>query len=202
VNTDRFSPGPVGEHYVVVSELMPHKEIEIAVEAFRMLQRPLIIVGDGPDARRLKRLAGPQIQFTGRVSDETVAEILAGARALVVTSTEEFGIAAVESQAAGRPVIARHAGGVLETITDGVTGCFWSGGAAELAAAVSAFDDAAVDPQACVDNAARFDVKSFRRGILAEVRAASNADFRPGRSNRHPLPSTRLLRRTAREPHR
>ena len=70
---------------------------------------PLLVIGDGPDARRLKRLAGPTVRFAGRATDEAVARMLASARALVVTATEEFGIAAVEAQAAGRPVIALRA---------------------------------------------------------------------------------------------
>jgi glycosyltransferase involved in cell wall biosynthesis len=106
------------------------------------------------------------------VSDRSVTEILRGARALVQPSIEEFGIAAVESQAAGRPVIARRAGGALETVLDGTTGCLWDGGPEDLARAVVSFDDAAVDPRACVRNAVRFDVASFRAGIMAEVDSA------------------------------
>lgn len=172
VETGRFAPGPVGDYYVAVSELMAHKSLEVAIDAFRALQRPLVIVGDGPDYRRLRRRAGGLVQFTGRVSDATVADLLQGARALVMTSVEEFGIAAVECQAAGRPVIARRGGGALETIIDGATGCFWSGGAEELAEAVRGFDDTAIDPAACVRSAARFDSKSFRRGMRREVAAA------------------------------
>ncbi len=201
VDTSRFSPGPVGEHYVVVSELMPHKRIDVAVEAFNQLRLPLIIIGDGPAARRLQRQAGPTIQFAGRVPDAAVAEILQGARALVVTSAEEFGIAAVESQASGRPVIARGAGGALETVVEGLTGCFWSGGPSELAQAVLRFDDAAIDPADCVRNAARFDVASFRSGILGEVRAAIADGSRP-QADRQPLPATRLVRRAVRDAHR
>ncbi|MDQ6732183.1 MAG: glycosyltransferase [Actinomycetota bacterium] len=201
VNVERFSPGPVGEHYAIVSELMPHKQIDVAIKAFNALQRPLVIVGDGPDARRLRRLAGPTVTLTGRVSDEGVADVLRGARALIVTAIEEFGIAAVESQASGRPVIARRGGGVLETVRDGETGCFWSGGAAELARAVEQFDDAAVDQRACTDNAARFSAENFRSGLRAEVDAAL-ASASPRRNVREPLAATRLLRRTARELHR
>ncbi|HET9102096.1 MAG TPA: glycosyltransferase, partial [Solirubrobacteraceae bacterium] len=120
VDVGRFSPGPVGEHYAIVSELMPHKQIEMAIEAFNALHRPLIVIGDGPAARRLRRLAGPTIRFVGRQTDAAVARIMQGARALIVTSVEEFGIAAVESQASGRPVIARRGGGALETVIDGV----------------------------------------------------------------------------------
>src|SRR6185312_765246 len=126
VETGRFGPGAVGDAYVVLSELMPHKRIEVAIRAFNDLRRPLVVVGNGPDYRRLRRLAGPTITFTGRVSDGQAADLLASARALVVTATEEFGIAAVEAQAAGRPVIALAEGGVRETVLEGVTGTFYA----------------------------------------------------------------------------
>lgn len=194
VETGRFGPGRVGSHYALVSELMPHKQIEVAIEAFNRLRRPLIVIGDGPLARKLRRQAGPTVSLAGRVSDATVAEILQGARALIVTSIEEFGIAAVESQAAGRPVLARHGGGALETVIDGVTGRLWSGGAAELAQAVVEFDDAAVDPATCARNAARFDAATFRKGIRDQIAAASAAMLRP-HGGRQPLMATRLVKR-------
>jgi glycosyltransferase involved in cell wall biosynthesis len=202
VETGRFSPGPVGNHYVVVSELMPHKEIEAAIEAFNKVRLPLIVIGDGPDARRLRRLAGSTVRFTGRLSDRAVAEVLQGARALIMTAVEEFGIVSVEAQASGRPVIARRGGGALETVVEGVTGRFWSGGSDELAATMLAFDTDAVDPQACVGNAARFDSGVFRRRMLAEVQDACTNGSRPAGSERQPLPSTRLVRRAARDSHR
>jgi glycosyltransferase involved in cell wall biosynthesis len=192
VDTRRFAPGPVGNHYALVSELMPHKEIEIAVQAFNMLRLPLIVIGDGPDARRLRRLAGPTIEFAGRLPDEEVAEVLQAARALIMTAVEEFGIVAVEAQAAGRPVIARRGGGALETVADGLTGCFWSGGPAELAEAVLAFEADAIDPQACVANAARFDAGVFRRRMLAEVRAVFEPDSGAAITASSALPATRL----------
>jgi glycosyltransferase involved in cell wall biosynthesis len=198
VDTERFSPGEVGEHYALVSELMPHKQIEDAIAAFNALHLPLIVVGDGPDARRLRRAAGPTIHFAGRLTDAAVAEILQGARALIVTAIEEFGIAAVECQAAGRPVIARRGGGALETIVDGLTGCFWSGGASELTDAIAGFDDAGVDPDACTRNAARFNKASFRAGMEAEVQAACAGAARPAVTERQPLASTRLVMRAAR----
>jgi glycosyltransferase involved in cell wall biosynthesis len=202
VETSRFSPGQVGSHYAVVSELMPHKQIDVAVAAFNSLRLPLIVVGDGPDLRRLRRAAGPTITFVGRLPDRSVAEILQGSRALVVTAVEEFGIAAVESQAAGRPVIARRGGGALETIVDGVTGCFWSGGPDELAQTILAFDDGAVDPRLCARNAAQFDTESFHRGMRAEIQAAQSSGARPSAGDRQPLASTRLVRRAVRDVHR
>ena len=89
----------------------------------------------------------------------------------MVTAVEEFGIAAVEVQAAGRPVIAAG-GGALETVVEGVTGTLWSGGVEELMDAVTSFDPAAVDPEACVQNANRFNVAAFRREFPRQVAAA------------------------------
>ncbi|HVG75761.1 MAG TPA: glycosyltransferase, partial [Thermoleophilaceae bacterium] len=172
VATERFAPGPVGEHYLVVSERVSHKRIDVAIEAFNRLGLPLVIVGDGPDRRRLRRMAGPSVHFAGRVTDDEVAALLSSCRALVVTAGEEFGIAAVEAQAAGRPVIARAAGGLLENVVDGVTGRYWQGGAAELAEAVAEFDTGSVDPDACVTNARRFDSSVFREAFPREVEAA------------------------------
>ena len=201
VDTARFAPGPVGAHYAVISELMPHKGIDVAIEAFNRLSLPLVVVGDGPEGRRLRRLAGSTITFTGRLSDDGVAQVLSSSRALVQTSVEEFGIAAVECQAAGRPVIARRGGGVLETVHEGVTGHLWSGGPDELAAAVVGFDDTAVDPRACADNAARFDVTTFRRRMLGQVEAAVAAESAFTGSDSQPLASTRLLRPAAGDAH-
>ena len=172
VETRRFTPTAPGAHYVLLSALMSHKRIELAIEAFNRLALPLIVVGDGPDERRLRALAGPTIRFAGRVDDLRAAWLLASSRAVVVTSVEEFGIAAVEAQAAGRPVIAAGAGGALETVVEGVTGTLWSGGADELAAAVAGFDALAVDPAECVANARRFDTAIFREAFPREVDAA------------------------------
>ncbi len=201
IDTRRFSPGPVADHYAVISELMPHKGIDVAIAAFDRLRLPLIVVGDGPEGRRLRRSAGPTVRFTGRLSDAGVAQVLQGARALVQTSVEEFGIAAVECQAAGRPVIARHGGGALETIEEGVTGCLWSGGPEDLATAVLGFDDAAIDPSACLRKAAQFDLATFRRRMLAQVQAAYADGARSAETGRQPLASTRLIRRAAGDPH-
>jgi glycosyltransferase involved in cell wall biosynthesis len=173
VETERFRRAPVGEHYIVLAELMAHKRIDVAVRAFGMLGLPLVVVGDGPEARRLRRIAGPTVTFTGRIGDERVAELLARSRALVVTATEEFGIAAVEALAAGRPVIAVGEGGVRESVVEGETGTFFERSEpAALAEAVRRFDPLAVDPRACRAAAERFGAKRFRerlRRIVAET---------------------------------
>jgi glycosyltransferase involved in cell wall biosynthesis len=214
VETDRFDPaaaaeGRPGDHYLVLSELMPHKRIDVAVEAFNRLRMPLVVAGDGPDMRRLRALAGPTVRFAGRVSDREVARLLETSRALVVTAVEEFGIAAVEAQAAGRPALSVGVGGALETVIDGVTGCLWQGGPAELAQAVLSFDVDAVDPAECVRSASRFDRSVFRQRLPQEIdrvleqRPAvrpEHAHARPPRPA--PRPALRFTRRGRARPFR
>ncbi|HEX3318739.1 MAG TPA: glycosyltransferase [Solirubrobacteraceae bacterium] len=192
VETDRFTPGRAAGSYLVVSELMPHKRISVAVEAFARLGLPLVVVGDGPDARRLRRMAPDNITFEGRVSDERAAQLFEGCRALVVTATEEFGIAAVEAQSAGRPVIAYAEGGALETVVEGETGTLFHPCRPEaLAEAVRRFDADSVSPQACIDNAMRFDVSRFQAGLRAIVEEASELE-RPPRPLSRPRGRGRL----------
>jgi glycosyltransferase involved in cell wall biosynthesis len=198
VEIERFTPGPVGEHYAVLSELMPHKRIDLAVRAFNQLRRPLLVIGDGPDARRLQRLAGPTVHFTGRVPDAEVARLLAGSRALVVTATEEFGIAAVEAQAAGRPVVALAEGGVTESVVEGETGVFYEEATPEaLADAVAGFDPLTVDPAACVANAQRFSRTAFAEEIRANVAQALEAGPSPRGDRRRPPRGLALAGRRA-----
>ena len=190
VETSRFTPrADVGDAYVVLSELMSHKRIDLAVRAFTRLGRPLMVVGNGPDARRLRRLAGPNVTFTGRVSDREAAELLERCRALVVTATEEFGIAAVEAQAAGRPVIALREGGVRETVLDGITGTFFEDPTVDaLTEAVRSFDPLAIDPAECARNAERFDVAHFRHGMRRVVDDALSAERAPREPLRRRVP--------------
>jgi glycosyltransferase involved in cell wall biosynthesis len=182
VELERFGPAPageIGEHYVVLAELMAHKRIDVAVRAFNALGLPLVVIGDGPEARKLRRMAGPRVHFTGRITDAHVASLLRTARALVVTAAEEFGIAAVEALASGRPVIALESGGVLESVIAGRTGAYYANSTPEaLAAAVADFDALAIDPADCVAAAERFGTQRFQatlRGIVAEAVAAKRA---------------------------
>lgn len=189
VDTSRFAAATPGDHYLVLSELMPHKRIDFAVRAFNKLGLPLVVAGDGPDMRRLRRAAGPTVTFAGRVSDEDAARLLQTCRALIVTAAEEFGIAAVEAQASGRPAIAPSRGGALETVRDGVTGRLWDGGPDDLARVIAEFDDRAVDPDLCVANARRFDTSVFHMAFPREVERALS-------DGRHKGPHSRLTPRT------
>ena len=185
VDTSRFSRGELGEHYLIISELMSHKRIDVAIEAFNRLGRELFIVGDGPESRRLARMAGTTVRLMGRVSDLRVVELLQSCRALVVTAAEEFGTVAVEAQACGRPVLALGAGGALETVHDGVTGRFYgSSDADSLAALVAQTDPLEFDPGACIANAENFNIEHFSQGLREQVALALAAG--PTRPPRRP----------------
>jgi glycosyltransferase involved in cell wall biosynthesis len=197
VELERFAPGAVGIHYLVVAELMAHKRIDVAVGAFNRLRLPLLVVGDGPELRRLRRLGGPTVRFTGRLPDPTVATLMRSARALVVTAAEEFGIAAVESLASGRPVIALGSGGVLESVREGETGAYYRDSDPDaLASAVGAFDTTAVDPAACVAAAQRFGTARFQAALRRIADAAVAAERGEPPLDR-PAVVTGLLRRAA-----
>jgi glycosyltransferase involved in cell wall biosynthesis len=197
VELERFRPGTVGEHYLVVAELMAHKQIDVAVHAFNRLRAPLIVVGDGPELRRLRSLAGPTVRLAGRQPDARVAELLRSARALVVTAAEEFGIAAVEALASGRPVIALGAGGVLESVHEGQTGTYYhASDPTALADVVADFDPAAFDPAACVAAARCFGTAGFQAALRAIVDDAVAAERAPRPGDR-PAVVTGLLPRRA-----
>ena len=116
------------------------------------------------------RQAGPTVTLLGRVSDAVVEHTLQTARAVIVTAVEEFGISAVEAQAAGRPVIARGAGGALETVIDGVTGLLARlDDVDSFAAAIERIDALDFDPARAVANAGRFSVAAFERRLSAHV---------------------------------
>lgn len=175
VETERFSPnGQRGNYFVTLSRLVPHKRIDLAVEAFARLGLPLKIVGDGPQRKKLQKRATPNIEFLGYQSEEAVAELLGCARGFVCAAEEDFGIAIVEAQAAGCPVIAYKGGGALETVIDGVTGLFFAEqSSASLIEAVRRFEDVAhhfrsndMQGNAQKFSKARF-VESFREVVNA-----------------------------------
>ena len=125
VETQRFTPGTPGDSLLVVSEIVLHKRLQVALEAARRARVPIRVVGAGPDRDHLSA-AYPEAEFVGRARDEDLAQLYSGARAVLMPSREEFGIVAVEAQAAGRPVIAAAAGGALETVIDGEPAGSWS----------------------------------------------------------------------------
>lgn len=178
VDCGRFErvPRAPRDYWLVVTALVPYKRTALAVEAFNRLRKPLVIVGTGPEARRLQRLAGPTITFSGSQSPEALARWYAGARALIYPQEEDFGLAAVEAQAAGCPVVAFARGGATETVVDGVTGVlFHDQTASALEAAVAFCDRQSWDPAVLRQHARAFDRPRFNDAFQAlATRVASH----------------------------
>jgi glycosyltransferase involved in cell wall biosynthesis len=175
VETHRFHRGTPGEALLVVSEIVRHKRLHVALEAARRAQVPIRVVGSGPDHAALSE-AYPEAEFLGRASDEELVELYASARGVVVPSMEEFGITAVEAQAAGRPVIAAAAGGALETVLDGQTGRLVAlDDVDSFAQAMRELDDLAFEPARAQENAARFSVETFQRRLAEHVERIAGA---------------------------
>jgi glycosyltransferase involved in cell wall biosynthesis len=143
VDTNALQPGAArSEFYLTVSRLVPYKKIDLLVEAFRGLpDRKLVVIGDGPELSRLKKMAGANITFLGYQPFNVVRDYLQRARAFLFVAQDDFGLAPLEAQACGTPVIAYKAGGALETVQEGHTGLFFLEQSAEsLCAAVRAFE--------------------------------------------------------------
>jgi glycosyltransferase involved in cell wall biosynthesis len=169
VETHRFQPGTPGDALLVVSEIVRHKRVQVALEGARRAGASIQIVGLGPDHAALRQ-AYPEAEFLGRVSDSELVELYPRARAVIVASKEEFGITAVEAQAAGRPVIAAAAGGALETVVDGETGLLAAlDDPDSFAAAIGRIDELDFDPARARKNAERFSVAAFHRRLGGEV---------------------------------
>ena len=179
VNLEGFRPGDQREDfYIHLGALVPYKRADLVVEAFNRIGRRLVIIGEGHERTHLEARAGPNIHFTGRISDSEVADLLGRARAIVHAGVEDFGIAFVEAQAAGAPVVALAAGGALETVRtsrtagDGVlpTGVLFDRQTPEaVAGAVLELEGSSFEPEALQANARRFSPDSFFEGIRTAV---------------------------------
>jgi glycosyltransferase involved in cell wall biosynthesis len=170
VDIDRFRIGDPEDFLLIVGELVPHKRVGEALEAARRARQRVKVVGAGPELEWLRALYGEAAEFLGRVSDRDLARLYARARALVVANVEEFGIAAVEAQAAGRPVVAMDAGGTRETVVDGETGVLVPSGDVDgLAEAIQYTDFDRFSPTRIREHAAEFSTPVFRRRFVSEV---------------------------------
>lgn len=165
VDTKFFTPGGEDEdYYLVVSRLTAYKRIELAVEAFNQSGLPLLVIGDGPERRRLRSQAGPNITFLGTVSRSRVRDHMRSCRGLIYPGKEDFGITPVEAQATGKPVVAFGAGGALESVVDGVTGVLFAEQTTEaLCEAVTRCSEFSFDREAIRQHAVQFDREVFFR---------------------------------------
>jgi glycosyltransferase involved in cell wall biosynthesis len=175
VETHRFAPGQPGDTLLVVSEIVRHKRVHVALEAARAAGMRIQVVGDGPDRAALIS-AYPEAEFLGRVPDTDLSDLYSRARAVVVPGIEEFGITAVEAQASGRPVIAAGGGGALETVLNGRTGRFATlDDVASFSQAMRSIDTLDFNPALAVQNSERFSVAAFQQRILDQVDQALQA---------------------------
>ncbi len=171
VDTRRFAPlGRCDDYFLIVGRLVPYRRIDVLIEAFNKMQKPLVIAGSGRDRERLQAMAGPTIEFLGRVPDDDLPDLMARCRAFMWPGEEDFGISPIQAMAAGRPVIAYAAGGALETVIPGRTGAlFYEQTTQSIITAVEQFDEQSYDPWAISAFAANFDTAEFKRKMLRFV---------------------------------
>ncbi len=174
VDTERFrpvTPRPAEEFFLVVSRLVPHKRVDLAVRTCSEAGIPLKVVGDGRARVGLERLAGPTVELLGGLEDAAVVDLLQRCRALILPGVEDFGMTAVEAQAAGRPVVALAGGGALETVIPGETGVLFA--EPTVASLRRALTEAAAvewDTARIQTHAERFNRARFVNGINARLK--------------------------------
>jgi glycosyltransferase involved in cell wall biosynthesis len=173
VETDKFAvTDALGDYYLAGGRLVAYKRFDIVVRAFTKLGIPLKIFGEGPEYARLKKEAGRNIEFLGKVSEADKAELYAKALAYLNPQEEDFGITAIEAMAAGRPVIAYRKGGATETVLEGETGEFideqsWE----ELGNTILRFDPRKYDPHRIRQHAQTFDTKRFEQQLREYIQS-------------------------------
>jgi glycosyltransferase involved in cell wall biosynthesis len=193
VNVSSFEMGTQrDDFYLAASRLVPYKRMDLIVRAFSgMPGKRLVVIGDGPEADKIKSLAGPNVEVLGYQPFDVLKDHLQRARAFVFAAEEDFGILPVEAQACGTPVIAFGKGGAVETVIDGETGIHFSEQDSDsLCAAVQRFEqeEAGFDYKRIRRHSFRFSVDNFRRGFASVVHSALE------RSRRRKDGSRRLLR--------
>lgn len=166
VNFSHYSIRVPKDYFLMSGRLVPYKRYVIAIQAFNELGLPLKIMGDGPEYKRLKKMANANIEFLGLISEPDLPRYYAEAQALIFPQEEDFGIAALESMAAGRPVIAYGAGGILESVVEGRSGhFFYEQTPHALMESVRKFQKMEFNPERIRGHALRFDRENFRREI-------------------------------------
>jgi glycosyltransferase involved in cell wall biosynthesis len=174
VELSAFQPHtPREAYYVTVSRLVAHKRLDLVMEAFNALGLPLVVVGEGPELAHLRRLAGPTVSLVGWQPPDRLAEILGKAKAFIHAGEEDFGIAMVEAQGSGCPVIAFGRGSAPEIVQDGRTGLFFDEQSVPaLMEAVRRCEgmEQPFDALECVQNAARFNRARFIEEFSRTVR--------------------------------
>lgn len=182
VRIDRFriAPAPRSDSFLIVSRLVGYKRIDLAVAACTRHRLPLTVIGTGPEASRLRAMAGPTVQLLGRRPDAEVAERLSHCTALLLPGREDFGITPLEAMASGRPVVAYRGGGALETVLDGTTGVFFDDPEPDACfEAMRRVRTIRFDPPKLREHAATFDLGAFQTRLRALVERYDASGRRP-----------------------
>lgn len=172
VSVDRFEvQEQKDDFYLTASRLVPYKRIDLVIAAFNaMPDKKLVVIGDGPELPKLRKLAGPNVQVMGWQANAVMKDHMQRAKGFVFAGEEDFGIILLEAQASGTPVIAFGKGGALETVVEGQTGVFFDQQSVPaLKAAVADFESRTWDAAACRQNAERFSTAQFRENFEAFV---------------------------------
>lgn len=167
VESERFKISDSSKDYfLVVARAEPYKRTDLAIQAVNQLGFKLKVVGAGTKLGRLKDLAGPTVEFVGRVSNSELVELYANCVAFIFPPKEDAGITPLEAMASGRPVIAYAEGGALESVVSGETGEFFKEQtAASLVTAIKNFDVSKYDPIKIRAHAMKFDKEVFKKKI-------------------------------------
>ncbi len=179
VDVDRFyisKEKELGDYFLLVGRMMKYKKMDLVIEAFNKLKLPLKVVGRGVEFKNLQKIAGPTIEFLGRISDEELKRIYSRAQAFIFPQEEDFGIVAIEALASGRPVIAYRAGDVEEHIENEKSGIFFDNQTEEdLIQAIKKFQKTNFDPHYIRQQALKFDKERFKTEIkkLVEERVGN-----------------------------
>lgn len=181
VDTDRFSVGIEKEDfYITISRLVPYKKVDLIIRAFEHLpDKKLVVIGDGPEMKSLKKISPSNVIFMGFQPEKVIEDMLKRAKAFIYAAVEDFGIVPVEAQACGTPVIAYGKGGVLETVIEGETGHFFKEQTAEaVIEAITTFERSApLDPDLIRKNAERFNKSRFLQEMSSFVEEKTKKHF-------------------------
>ena len=163
----------IEDYFLLVGRMMKYKKMDLVIRAFNGMKLPLKVVGRGVELKNLQNIAGPTIEFLGRVPDEELKNIYSRAQGFIFPQEEDFGIVAIEALASGRPVIAYRAGDVEENIEDGKTGVFFEEQAeADIIKAIKRFKKINFDSKYIKQQAERFDKERFKKHIEKVVQDA------------------------------